>query len=161
MRSQAHAFQSLFVNERLNAFPSGFAAEMSPQRVRASKPPLASPSSTVGKVAEADKFLLARMQALVAFAIVLSRKGFLADSAFKWSLVSMGTKVRTEVVCSCEFLGTEMASECGGVLLYSFFSAGTRRSHAVGQVQEIVAGAAGDRRGRRTTRKSAVDGAGG
>ena len=99
---------------------------MSSQRVSPRKPPRAAPGTTGFKLAFADEFLLAGVQAFVAFAVVLAREGFGADGADEGTLVGVGAEVGAEVVGAREFLGAEVALEGGGVFLHAFVLAGGR-----------------------------------
>jgi hypothetical protein len=62
----------------------------------------AAPVAAPGKVTAADEFLFARVQALVALAVVLTSEGFAADCTDKWSFVGVGAEMRAQVVCSSE-----------------------------------------------------------
>ena len=60
---------------------------MAAQRVSAGESPAAAPGARVREVALADELLFARVEALVALAVVLAGKGLAADGADEGPLV--------------------------------------------------------------------------
>lgn len=68
----------------------------------------------------ANKFLLARMQTLVAFAVVLPRERFTADCANERPFVGMCAEVRAEVIGASEGFRAEVAVKRGWVFLGAF-----------------------------------------
>ena len=115
---QALAFCRLLVEEWLDAHPAGFGAEVAAQRICACEAPATAPGAGIGEVAFADEFLLAGVEAFVAFAIVLAGKGFATDGADEGPFVGVGAQMRAEVVGTSEAFGTKGALEGGGVFLY-------------------------------------------
>lgn len=87
----------------------------------------------------ADKFLLARVESLVALAIMLSRKRLAADGAHEWSFIRVRAQMRSQIVRPREALRAEMALECGRVLLHPLRvrlrGAGALR---IGKIQNVV-----------------------
>lgn len=49
--------------------------------------------------------------------IMLSCKGLATYRAYKWPLVGVSTKMRSQIVCASEPLGAKGALECSRVLL--------------------------------------------
>jgi hypothetical protein len=90
---------------------------MAAKRVGSGKASAASPVVIVLQLPPTDKLLLARVETLVALAVVLTRKCLAAVAADKRSLVSVSPEMRAKVVGACEALGAEAALECGRVLL--------------------------------------------
>ena len=90
---------------------------MPSQRIGTCKPPSTAPVPTCAKLAAADEFLLAAVQALVALAVVLAGKGFAADGADEGAFVGVGAEVGAEIVGAGEAFGAERALESGGVFL--------------------------------------------
>ena len=111
------AFRRFLVQERLDADPPSFTAEMPAEGVGTGKAPATAPLATGAQLATADEFLLAGVEAFVAFAVVLAREGFAADGTDERALVGVGAEVGAEVVGTGEALGAEVALECGGVFL--------------------------------------------
>ena len=70
----------------------------------------------------ADEFLLAAVQALVAFTVVLTGERFAADGADEGALVGVRAEVGAEVVGAGEFLWAQGALEGGGVFLVAAFA---------------------------------------
>lgn len=77
---------------------------MATQCVGACEAASTAPATTAGQLPSADEFLLARVEALVAFAVVLAGKGLAADGADEGALVGVGAKVTSEVVGAGKFL---------------------------------------------------------
>ena len=77
------------VEERFDAHAASFRAEVAAQSVCAGEASSTTPLGAGLESAFADEFLLAGVQAFVAFAVVLAREGFAADGADKWSLVGV------------------------------------------------------------------------
>ena len=63
---------------------------MPAQGVGAREAPSAAPAPACAELAAADEFLLARVQTLVAFAIVLAGERFAADGADEGAFVGVG-----------------------------------------------------------------------
>ena len=103
------AFDGFLVEERLDAHPTGFAPEMTAQGICSRKSASAAPLRARTELATADEFLLAAVETLMAFTIVLPGKGLLAHRAHKWPFIGVGTKMRAKIVGSCELLRTQMA----------------------------------------------------
>lgn len=85
----------------------------------------------------------------MSLAIVLACKGFRADIAHEWPLVGVSAKVGTKIVCTCEFLGAEMALERGRVFLNAFLWPKCGRAAGVCELEDVVS--IGDRIGGRAT----------
>lgn len=64
---------------------------MAAERVGAGETAAAAPGAAGAELAAADEFLLAAVEALVAFAVVLAREGFAADGADEGTFVGVGT----------------------------------------------------------------------
>lgn len=96
----------LFFEQGADADATGFGTEMSPQGVSSGKSPAAAPVVAVFQIAAADKLLLTRVQAFVSLSIVLTRKCLAAHAADKWTLIRVGTKMRSEVVRPSEAFRT-------------------------------------------------------
>ena len=96
---------------------------MSPQGVGAREASPAAPVPARAQFAAADEFLLAAVQALVPFAVVLSCKGLAADGADEGPLVGVRAEVGAEVVGACEAFGAEGALEGCGVFLDTLLGA--------------------------------------
>lgn len=108
---------------------------MTAQGVGARKPAAAAPLAAGLELALADKLLLARVQALVSLAVVLSGKGLAADGADKGALVGVGSQVGAQVVGARESLGAQGALKGGGVLLHALGAALGALVLGIGQAQ--------------------------
>lgn len=143
------SFHRFLIQKRLDADSTRFAAEMSTKGVRSRKPSTAAPGATRTQLTLAHEFLLPRVKAFVAFAVVLSRKSFAADSTDERPLVGVRSKVRTEIVGAGESLGAQGTLESGRVFLNPLVVAASyRRTGRIGELKDIVA--VGDGRGGRT-----------
>ena len=87
-------FHRLFVQQRLDTDPAGLASEVAAEGVSAGEAPATAPVAAGPQLAFADEALLAAVQAFVAFAVVLAREGFAADSAYEGPLVGVRAQVR-------------------------------------------------------------------
>jgi hypothetical protein len=87
------------------------------ESVGAGEAAVAAPGVAGLELASTDEFLLAAVEAFVAFAIVLAGEGFAADGADEGTLVGVGAQVGAEVVGTRESLGAETALVCGWVFL--------------------------------------------
>ena len=72
------------------------------------------------------------------FPIVLPGKGFGTDTADKRAFIRVGTEMGSKIVCTCEFLGAEVALEGGRVLLYTFLRSSGRRAVGVCKLKDVV-----------------------
>jgi hypothetical protein len=81
------------------------------------------------------------MEALMTFAIGLTRKCFTADSTNERAFIRMSPEVRPEIVRSSEALGTEVALERGWMLFLvtTITSLPLKVGLKVGKVQDIIA----------------------
>lgn len=160
---QALALQGLLVQQRLDADATGLAAEMATEGVGAGEAATAAPGAAAGaEVAAADELLLAAVEALVAFAVVLAREGLAADGADEGPFVGVGAQVGAEVVGAREALGAEVALEGGRVFLHASRVVGlvVVGPGGVGQVEEVFAFGV-DGGGRRASHSGAWGGAAG
>ena len=136
------SFRPLFFEERLDANSTCFRPEMSPQSICSGKSPATPPVLTRSraKFTLADKFLLAAVEAFVAFAIVLSGERFATDGTHEWSLIGMCSQVGAQVIGSSEAFRAESALESGRVLLDSRVGAGGGSIGPtwVRQIQDII-----------------------
>ena len=107
----------LLIEQRLDADAPRLAAEMAAKGVGAGEAAAAAPLGAGLERAATNELLLARVQALVALAVVLARKGLAADGADKGPLVGVGAQVGAQVVGAREALRAEVALEGGRVLL--------------------------------------------
>lgn len=87
------ALYHFLVQQRLDADPASLGPEMSSESISTGETPSTTPLPTSLQVALADELLLARVEALVTLAIMLSRKGFATDCANEWSLVGVSPQV--------------------------------------------------------------------
>ena len=92
---------------------------MAAECVGACESPAAAPLRAALERAFADKFLLAAVQALVTFAVVLPCEGFATDSAYERTLVCVRPEMRAEIVSAGEALRAEIALESCGMFLYA------------------------------------------
>ncbi len=139
------ALERFFVEQRLDTHATGLGAKMATQRISSGEAPPATPIATAGQLATTDEFLLAGMQTLVTFAVVLAGEGLAADGTDEGPFVGVGAQVGAEVVGAGEFLGAQGALEGGGVFLDAFGVGGRAGALRVGQVEDVVA--VGDRGG--------------
>jgi hypothetical protein len=90
----------------------------------------------------ADEFLLAAVQTLVTFPIVLASKRFAADGADKRTLVGVRAQVRSKVVRSSKTFRTQAALVGGRMLLDALgatsIGAICRRSSRIGEIEYVV-----------------------
>ena len=135
---QPLALDLLLVQERLDADSPRLGAEVAAEGVRAREAASAAPLPALLELALADELLLARVQPLVALAVVLPREGFAADGADEGALVGVSAEMGAEVVGAREALGAERALEGGGVFLDAFRVAdvGAARDRLVFRVRE-------------------------
>ena len=134
------SLRCFFVEERFDAHPASFGTEVTAQSVSACEAPPTAPLGAALQRAFADEFLLARVQAFVAFAVVLAREGFAADCADEWAFVGVRAQMGAEVVGAGEAFGAEVALECCWVLLdTAVFRIGRGRAVGFGEVQDVVA----------------------
>jgi hypothetical protein len=91
-------FLRFFFEQGADADATGFGTEMSTEGVSSGKSSPAAPVVAVFEVAAAHKLLLARVQAFVSLSVVLAGECFAADAADEWTLVCVGTEMRSEVV---------------------------------------------------------------
>src|SRR5690606_2412241 len=103
--------QRLLVQQRLDAYAPGLGPEVPPERVGAREPPPAPPLGARLEVALAHELLLARVQALVPLAVVLTRERLAAHRAHEGPLIRVCPQVRAQVVRAGEALGAERALE--------------------------------------------------
>ncbi|KAI4130093.1 MAG: hypothetical protein LQ347_003509 [Umbilicaria vellea] len=115
---EAVALHGLLVEQGLDADAAGLGAEMAAEGVGAGEAAAAAPGAAGAEVAAADEFLLAAVEALVAFAVVLAREGLAADGADEGPFVGVGAQVGAEVVGAREAFGAEVALEVGRVFLH-------------------------------------------
>jgi hypothetical protein len=112
---------------------------VSTKSVRTSKSAPTTPTGATLQITTADELLLARMQTLVAFAIVLACEGFTTDRANERSFVCVCAKMRAKVVCSSETLGTQVTLECSRVLLLpATIRTIGGRAFRVGKVKDVI-----------------------
>lgn len=143
---QPLALHGLFVQQRLDADPACLAAEMSAEGVGTREPSAAAPVPACAELAAADEFFLARVEAFVAFAVVLAGEGFAADGADERTFVRVGAEVGAEVVGPCEAFGAEVALERCRVFLDALFGSGSRGAGWVREFEDVIS--VGDGRGR-------------
>lgn len=114
------SFDSFFVEERFDTYPSCFGTEMAAEGICTSEPATAAPLSALLQLSFANKFFLSGVQSFVTFSIVLTSKCFPTYSTNEGTFVGVSTQVRAKVVCSSETLWTKRALECCGMFLNSF-----------------------------------------
>ena len=119
---------------------------MAPQGVGARETPAATPVAACAELAAADEFLLAGMEALVAFAVVLAREGFAADGADERAFVGVGAEMGAKVIGAGEAFGAEVALERCRVFLDALFRSGRGGSGRVREFEDVIP--VGDGRGR-------------
>ena len=73
----------------------------------------------------------------MSLAIMLAGEGLAADSTNEGTLISMGAKVRSEVVSPSELFGTQSALKCGRMFLDTTFIGGGGTTR-VGELEDIV-----------------------
>lgn len=138
------ALERLLVEQRLDADAAGLGPEVAAEGVGAREAAAAAPAAAASQLAAADELLLARVQALVPFAVVLAREGFAADGADEGPLVRVRPQVAAEVVGPRELFWAQGALEGGGVFLDAFGVGGGGAGPLwVGEVEDVVA--VGDR----------------
>lgn len=93
---------------------------MSAQRIGAGEAPTATPLAALLELSFADELLLARVQALVAFPVMLPSECLSTHRANERTLVSVGSQMRAQVVGPGEALGAQVALEGCRVLLDPF-----------------------------------------
>lgn len=141
---EALPLERLLVEQGLDADAAGLGAEVAAEGVGAGEAAAAAPDAAAGELAAADELLLARVQALVTFAVVLAGEGFAADGADEGSLVGVRPQVAAEVVGAGELFRAEAALEGGRVFLDAFgVGGGGAGPLRVGEVKDVVA--VGDR----------------
>ena len=143
---QPLALHGLFVQQRLDADPPCLAPEMSAEGVGAREPSATAPVPACAELAAADEFFLARVEAFVAFAVVLAGEGFAADGADERAFVRVGAEVGAEVVGACEAFGAEVTLERCRVFLDALFGSGSRGAGWVREFEDVIS--VGDGRGR-------------
>ena len=83
----------LFIQQRIDTDPTSFGTEMTTQSICTSESPTTSPLATPGEVTATDEFLFTGMQPLVPLPIMLSRKGFPADSTYERPFIGVRTQM--------------------------------------------------------------------
>ena len=137
---QTLSFHGFFVQERLDAYPTRFAPEMSTQCVGTSKSSTATPIASCAQLTLAYEFLLPRVKPFMTFAVMLASKGFATYGTHKGSFVGMGSEMGAKVVGTSEPLGTKGALKGGWVLLHSVvLAARCRRAGGVCEFEDVVA----------------------
>lgn len=134
-------FACLLLQQGPNAYTASFRSEVAAQSVSAGKAPPTTPAAAILEIAATHKLFLARVQPLVSLAVVLTGKGFAANTADKGTLVRVRAQMRPEVVCSSKALRTQRALKRGGVLLRALRirAVGRCGPRGVGQIQDVVA----------------------
>lgn len=110
---------------------------MAPQCIGTSEAAATAPRATGTEFAAADKFLFARVEAFMTFAIVLACEGLATDSADEGSFVGMSAKMRAEIVGAREAFGAESTLE-GGRMFLNFSFAGNGGSSGIGKLEDVV-----------------------
>lgn len=93
---------------------------MATQCVCSSEPSSASPLPACLKISLTDELLLAGMKTLMTFPVVLPSESLATYGTYKWSLIRVSTKVRTQIVCPRETLGAKRTLKGGRVFLHTF-----------------------------------------
>jgi hypothetical protein len=87
------SLERFFLEEGFDANAACLASEVATESIGAGESAATTPTTAVFKVAFADKLFLARVQALVALAVVLASECFAADAAYERALVGVCTKM--------------------------------------------------------------------
>lgn len=89
----AVALLGLLIKQWLDADTASLGPEVAAEGVCTRKSTTAAPVTASRKVTAADELFLARMETLVAFAVVLSGEGFTTDCAHERSFVGVSAKM--------------------------------------------------------------------